>query len=322
MLPLLKTSAHQLRRPSKQSDQPGAKYSREQEDVPASTGKSPVTTSRLQQQQATSGAYMRASRNLLDQPRAKKHPWKPAAVKWSPTKLSRWRDGWNTTQSSTPERRLLSPQQWTPLPIMEELEAIPTLQEIGKAINSLTYSKAPGNDGILQTWSSTERPPFCSLYMTPFVKCWSDGGVPQDTRDARIVTLCKNKGDKSNCNSYRGISLLSIVGKLYARVLLSASSTASGMRLPRVLKWLSSRTFYSGDTDDPLPSPNAAEVQGTADVPLNCLHRSGGEGEGLESFRKFYAKPRNFVLQQRSKSSTIQNRVQNIRKCLQKVNYA
>ena len=25
--------------------------------------------------------------------------------------------------------------------------------------------------------------------MTPFVKCWSDGGVPQDTRDARIVTL-------------------------------------------------------------------------------------------------------------------------------------
>ena len=31
---------------------------------------------------------------------------------------------------------------------MEELEAIPTLQEIGKAINSLTYSKAPGNDGI------------------------------------------------------------------------------------------------------------------------------------------------------------------------------
>ena len=122
--------------------------------------------------------------------------------------------------------------------------------------------------------------------MTQFVKCWSDGGVPQDTRDARIVTLCKNKGDKSNCNSYRGISLLSIVGKLYARVLLSASSTASGMRLPRVLMWLSSRIFYSGDIDDPLPSPNAGEVQGTADVPLNCLHRSEGEGEGLESFRK------------------------------------
>ena len=157
--------------------------------------------------------------------------------------------------------------------------------------------------------------------MTPFVKCWSDGGVPQDARDARIVTQCKNKGDKGNCNSYRGISLLSVMGKLYARVLLSASSTASVMRLPRVLMWLSSRTFYSGDTDDPLPSPNAAEVQGTADVPLNCLHRSGGEGRVWRVLES-YAKPRNFVPQQRSKSSTIQNRVENIRKCLHKVNYA
>ena len=67
------------------------------------------------------------------------------------TKLSRWRDGWNTSQGSSSERRLLSPQQWMPLPIMEEWEATPTLEEIGKAINSLTNGKAPGNDGISQT---------------------------------------------------------------------------------------------------------------------------------------------------------------------------
>ena len=39
-------------------------------------------------------------------------------------------------------------------------------------------------------------------------------------RDASIVTLYKNKGDRSDCNSYRGISLLSIVGKIFARVAL------------------------------------------------------------------------------------------------------
>lgn len=38
-------------------------------------------------------------------------------------------------------------------------------------------------------------------------------------RNAKIVTLYKNKGDRSDCSNYRGISLLSIVGKLYARVL-------------------------------------------------------------------------------------------------------
>ena len=40
-------------------------------------------------------------------------------------------------------------------------------------------------------------------------------------RGAKIVTLYKNKGDRSECNSYRGISLLSIVGKVFARVILA-----------------------------------------------------------------------------------------------------
>ena len=40
-------------------------------------------------------------------------------------------------------------------------------------------------------------------------------------RDAKIVTLYKNKGARSDCNNYRGISLLIIVGKLFAKVLLS-----------------------------------------------------------------------------------------------------
>ena len=40
-------------------------------------------------------------------------------------------------------------------------------------------------------------------------------------RDAKIITLYKNKGERSDCNNYRGISLLSIVGKAYARVLLN-----------------------------------------------------------------------------------------------------
>ena len=39
-------------------------------------------------------------------------------------------------------------------------------------------------------------------------------------RNANIVTLYKNKGDRSDCNNYRGISLLSIVGKAFARVAL------------------------------------------------------------------------------------------------------
>ena len=44
--------------------------------------------------------------------------------------------------------------------------------------------------------------------------------MPQDTRDSNIITLYKNMGERNDRDNYRGISLLSIVGKVFARVIL------------------------------------------------------------------------------------------------------
>ena len=49
---------------------------------------------------------------------------------------------------------------------------------------------------------------------------WQEGAVPQDMRDSEIITIYKNKGERNDCNNYRGISLSSIVGKIFARVIL------------------------------------------------------------------------------------------------------
>ena len=38
---------------------------------------------------------------------------------------------------------------------------------------------------------------------------------------ATIVTIYKNKGDLCDCNNYRGISLMSIVGTILAHILLN-----------------------------------------------------------------------------------------------------
>ena len=46
------------------------------------------------------------------------------------------------------------------------------------------------------------------------------GVVPTDWRIACIVPLYKRRGDKCECNNSRGISLLSVVGKLFGRVLI------------------------------------------------------------------------------------------------------
>ena len=40
-------------------------------------------------------------------------------------------------------------------------------------------------------------------------------------RDAKIIILYKNKGERSDFNNYMGITLLSIVGKVYAKVVLA-----------------------------------------------------------------------------------------------------
>ena len=47
---------------------------------------------------------------------------------------------------------------------------------------------------------------------------WSSGNVPMDWQKAVIVPIHK-KGSKTQCKNYRGISLLSIPGKVYASVL-------------------------------------------------------------------------------------------------------
>ena len=84
----------------------------------------------------------------------------------------------------------------------------------------LECGKAPGMDGIPPDLIKCCKTSLLSPLHDVLCQCWSEGSVPQDMKDAKIVTLYKNKGDKSDCNNYRGISLLSIVGKVFARVLL------------------------------------------------------------------------------------------------------
>ena len=45
--------------------------------------------------------------------------------------------------------------------------------------------------------------------------------LPQKCQDACIVQIYKGKEDNMMCKNYRGISLLSVIGKIYGRVLVA-----------------------------------------------------------------------------------------------------
>ena len=48
---------------------------------------------------------------------------------------------------------------------------------------------------------------------------WSEESVPNEWQDGEIVKLPK-KGDLTDCNNWRGITLLSVPGKVFCRILL------------------------------------------------------------------------------------------------------
>ena len=94
------------------------------------------------------------------------------------------------------------------------------LDEITKAIASLKENKAPGGCGIpSEVWKYGGIKLQERLYEL-IVDIWKEEQIPKDWKDANIIPIFK-KGSRRDCGNYRGISLLSIAGKIMARVILN-----------------------------------------------------------------------------------------------------
>ena len=103
----------------------------------------------------------------------------------------------------------------------EALDLPPTLEEVIKAIKQLSSGKAPGTDAIPAEIYKEGGQALSNKLLQLFDLVWSKETLPQDFKDASIVHLYKRKGNKQACDNHRGISLLSIAGKILARILLN-----------------------------------------------------------------------------------------------------
>jgi hypothetical protein len=134
--------------------------------------------------------------------------------------LQRWQQHFrdlNTSSSVTDEAldRVMS------LPQCDNMDMTPSLDEVSAAIKAMKNGKAPGPDGIPAEVYKHGGVKLHRRLCMLFVSIWQTEEIPKDFKDASIVTIYKRKGDKLDCGNCRGISLLSIAGKVLARILFN-----------------------------------------------------------------------------------------------------
>jgi exonuclease III len=122
-----------------------------------------------------------------------------------------------------------------------EEELVPSEADVERAIERLKNGKAAGCDRINAEMLKAGGGVLVKWVHRLIRKIWQDEVVPEDWRKAVIVPLHK-KGDKSVCDNWRGISLLSVAGKVFTHILLERlvevvdgkiSETQAGFRKAR-----------------------------------------------------------------------------------------
>ncbi|KAL9988465.1 hypothetical protein ACROYT_G002914 [Oculina patagonica] len=94
-----------------------------------------------------------------------------------------------------------------------------SIAEIKRAIHRLKNEKSPGMDAIsAEMLKCSESDAVKQLHLL-FNYIWKVQCVPEDWKKSLIVKVSK-KGDLTQCDNYRGISLLSVPSKIFCRIFI------------------------------------------------------------------------------------------------------
>ena len=101
----------------------------------------------------------------------------------------------------------------------------PTLEEVKTAIKAMKSGKAGGLDGITADMLKAEEVETPVILQSILENIWNDMVIPKEWTTGLIIKLPK-KGDLSNCNNWRGITLLSLTSKIMSRIIHRRLSNA------------------------------------------------------------------------------------------------
>ena len=90
--------------------------------------------------------------------------------------------------------------------------------------------KAGGPDHIPPEALKTDVGVTVDILHPLFEQIWNEEKFPEDWKEGHLIKLPK-KGDLTNCNNYRGITLLVIAGKVFNRIILNRMKFAVDEKL-------------------------------------------------------------------------------------------
>ena len=102
----------------------------------------------------------------------------------------------------------------------EPLVPEPSASDVELAIDKLKSHKLPGIDQIPAELIKAGSGTICLEIHKLITSIWKKEKLPEDWKESIIITI-HMKGDKTDCNNYRGISLSPTTYKILSNILLS-----------------------------------------------------------------------------------------------------
>ena len=99
-------------------------------------------------------------------------------------------------------------------------EATPSIAEVRMAVAKLKGGKAAGVCGIAGELLKSGGDAMIRGLHAVLTAVWQSGTIPPDWKRGLVVPIWKGRGDRRDCGNYRGITLLSVPGKVLAHLLL------------------------------------------------------------------------------------------------------
>lgn len=162
----------------------------------------------------------------LQQVHAGRRPARPTVVRkeggeltqGSEEVLQRWHQHFSKLLNQCSEFEAQVIQQMPEMSPMLDLDEPPTEDELLAALSKMKRGKAGGKSGILPELVLYGGAILWDWLLELMQAMWRRGEVVADWKNAEVVPIPK-KGDLQRCDNWRGISLLDVVGKLFARVI-------------------------------------------------------------------------------------------------------